>query len=999
MKQIKLYLCLLFIFINATLFSQEYGYKHYTVQDGLVQSQVWKIFQDSKGLIWVGTKGGASRFDGISFVNFTTKEGLFNNTILHFTEDHKGVIWLVTTAGLASIDGNKVTTYPTEHFKDYHGMFAVYEEDAGKLIIVYSNARNQLVFTQFYKGNYTDVMTLFPANHQKYPDHPDFPEYFVIYEKENSTTWVAAKPYGLYKIKGGKTEKLQFDIQNLKGLHKGRDNKLYIIANNSFHEITNSSVKNLYTFKGQFDNSNIQSFTIDKEGEVYFFKAPGQLHIFNKKEVIAEHFDFINIVGLFTDREDNLWVGTESGLYRRYSRAFINFIPGKCGIGKLIWSIAEDKFHRMWFAAYDEGLQYLSDGQFYKGKGYQKIIEKIDCRYYMGSLIDHDQNILFPISKIGGLKFDGLNFSKIFPDSLDITTFFFFEDPTNYDLYAGTNFGIYRISKKGGIQSLKIQPGNGKSRIAVSIIKDKLNRFWFGGFNGITILQGEQKIHLPTKEFPFKKGANAMLLDTRQQLWIGNAEGLFTYDYKEFRQISHPGLNSMVTSLALIGDSALLIGSATGLAILDLKAYYAEDRVSLTVLDNIRGFEGTEVGQNAIFRDSKGLYWIATSDRVVQFNPALYKSNPQPPLTHISSVSLLNDKMEWVKVADSLLNRDGCYLSYDQKNLRFDFIGISTTAPEGVKYSYFLEGYDKGWSEAGFDRYAVYTNLPPGEYKLLVKSCNADGIWNTEPTSFSFQIIPAIYQRLWFIILLILMAAVLLVFSGILISNRRKRQQQQKLEAEKRMAQLQLLTLKNQIDPHFTFNAINSIASAVLKENKELAYKYFVKLSRLMRSILGSSENLICSLSDELEFVKDYLDINKFRFKDRFDYKIIVAPEVDLNLPIPKMAIQSFSENALKHGILHLDTGGLLTISIFSNNGDLKLVVEDNGIGREMAGKISETSTGKGLVILKGYFDYFNKYNQEKINWSMIDLYNEQGLANGTRVEVYIPAGFSYDEH
>lgn len=243
------------------------------------------------------------------------------------------------------------------------------------------------------------------------------------------------------------------------------------------------------------------------------------------------------------------------------------------------------------------------------------------------------------------------------------------------------------------------------------------------------------------------------------------------------------------------------------------------------------------------------------------------------------------------------------------------------------------------------------------------------------------------------------MAAVLLVFSGILISNRRKRQQQQKLEAEKRMAQLQLLTLKNQIDPHFTFNAINSIASAVLKENKELAYKYFVKLSRLMRSILGSSENLICSLSDELEFVKDYLDINKFRFKDRFDYKIIVAPEVDLNLPIPKMAIQSFSENALKHGILHLDTGGLLTISIFSNNGDLKLVVEDNGIGREMAGKISETSTGKGLVILKGYFDYFNKYNQEKINWSMIDLYNEQGLANGTRVEVFIPAGFSYDEH
>jgi len=996
MIRIKYYLCLLFIILKLSLFAQEYGYKHYTIQDGLVQSQVCKIFQDSRGFIWIGTKGGASRFDGISFVNFTTKDGLFNNIILFFTEDHKGVVWLATVEGLVSIDGNKVTAYPTEHFRKYRGLFAVYEEEADKLIIVYVNEKNQVVFTQFSKGNYTDITTLFPAIDLEYPDAP---AYEGIYDIENQTFWLAARPYGLYKISGGKTERLQIDIHDLRGLTKGSDNKLYMIANDSAFIIANDSLSYLFSDINLCNKYILKTFAIDKEGKVYFYDTPpGQLNIFNKNEIISDHFDFKSIAALFIDREDNLWVGTESGLYRRYSDAFINFIPGKCGIGNLIWSIAEDKFHRMWFSAYDEGLHYLADGQFYNGIGYQQFTGKKYCKYYMGSLIDHDQNILFPIAGIGGLKYDGLGFSQIFIDIPDITTLFFYEDPDNYNLYAGTNIGLYRISKKDGVQNLNIRPGNGKSRMVVSIIKDKLNRFWFGGFNGITILQGEKKIHLPTKEFPFKKGANAMLLDTRQQLWIGNAEGLFTYDYREFKQISHPGFNSMVTSLALVGDSALLIGTINGLAMLDLKTYYNTNTISVNLFGKHNGFEGIEVGQNAIFKDSKGLYWIATSDRVVQFNPALVKKNSIPPATYISGVSILNDQMEWIMVNDSLTESNHFHFSNNQKNLRFDFIGISTSVPELVKFSYQLEGYDKGWSEPGLERYAVYTNLPPGEYRLLLKACNAEGIWTTEATSVSFHIVPALYQRTWFWILFLFLAAGLLVFSGVSISNRRKQQQQQKLEAEKRMAQLQLLTLKNQIDPHFTFNAINSIASAVLKENKELAYKYFVKLSRLMRSILGSSENLICSLSDELEFVKDYLDINKFRFKDKFDYKIIVAPEVDLNLPIPKMAIQSFSENALKHGILHLDTGGLLIISIFSNNGDLKLVVEDNGIGREMAAKISETSTGKGLIILKGYFDYFNKYNQRKVNWSIIDLYDVNGLANGTRVEVNIPAGFNYDE-
>ncbi|MBK6966050.1 MAG: hypothetical protein IPH20_19535 [Bacteroidales bacterium] len=504
MKQIKQYLCLLFIFINITLFSQEYGYKHYTIQDGLVQSQVWKIFQDSKGFIWIGTKGGASRFDGVSFVNFTIKDGLFNNIILFFTEDHKGVVWLATVEGLVSIDGNKVTAYPTEHFRKYRGLFAVYEEEADKLIIVYVNEKNQVVFTQFSRGNYTDVTTLFPAVDLEYPDAP---AYEGIYDIENQTFWLAARPYGLYKISGGKTERLQIDIQDLRGLTKGSDNKLYIIANDSAFIIANDSVRYLFSDNNLCEKYILKTFAIDKEGNVYFYDTPpGRLNIFNEHEIISDHFDFKNIGTLFIDREDNLWVGTESGLYRRYSNAFINFIPGKCGIGNLIWSIAEDKFHRMWFAAYNEGLHYWDGGEFHKGTGYQKFTGKKYCKYYMGSLIDHDQNILFPITSIGGLKYDGLGFSQIFIDIPDITTLFFYEDPDNYDLYAGTNIGLYRISKRTGFKISIFDPAMGKADLLSVLSKINIKGFGLAALMELQFCRVNRKYTCQRRNFRLKEG-------------------------------------------------------------------------------------------------------------------------------------------------------------------------------------------------------------------------------------------------------------------------------------------------------------------------------------------------------------------------------------------------------------------------------------------------------------------------------------------------------------
>lgn len=995
MKHSKRIICLLLFTISVSLSAQEYGYKHYTVQDGLVQSQVISLFQDSKGYIWVGTKGGVSRFDGISFMNLTFNDGLFNGVVSHITEDHEGSIWFLTSQGISSYSGKVIKSFPTNIFRNCNAILDFYEKEPGKLVVVYANPKNQVIFTQFSDGKFTEIASFFSATDLEFPDNII---YEGIYDAQSKTFWLLSAPFGLYKVIDDKIEIINFKVRKTPSISKGLDNKLYFSTNDSIYTLEGDSVRFLFPYETGLDrNSNIR-LAIDKNGTIFCNNEEQGLMIIDSGNVYKEHFKFNEIASLLVDRENNLWIGTEYGIYRQLSRSFVNYIPVKCGIKNLIWSISEDKYKRVWFASFCGGLQYLENGNFSKGEGYQHFIKSEDQRYYIGSIIDHEQNILFPTTHFGGLKFDGHTFSKIFPDSLERTTLFFFEDPDNFDLYAGTNNGLYRISKEKGWQNLGIQPGNGKSRIAVSIIKDKLHRFWFGGFNGLSIKSGDRVSHLPTKEFPFNEGGNVLLTDPRENVWIGNSKGLFHYNFTSFQKIGKQELNVFITSMALIGDSVLLIGSSNGLAMLDLNSWYNKGVVSLKVLDKIRGFEGIEVGQNAIFRDSKGLYWIATADRVVQFNPALYKSNSIPPATYISDISILNNKMEWIKVNDSLKNGGSYRFSNDQKNLRFDFIGISTTAPEGVRYSYFLEGYDEGWSIEVSERYAVYTNLPPGEYKLLLKSCNADGVWTPEATSIAFQIVPAIYQRTWFWVILILLSAGLFVMTGFAISLRRRKVEQLQLMNENKMARLQLLSLKNQMDPHFTFNAMNTIASFVLKEQKEQAYKFFVKLSQIIRTIIRNSDNLYCTIDMEINLVIDYLEIQKLRFNDQFTYSVIVSPETNLAQKVPKMVILTFVENALKHGLANKQGPGEITIDIQKAKENLNIAITDNGIGRERAKEIPSESTGKGIQILKGYIDYFNRFNQNKMEFVITDLYNEEKTAIGTTVLVTIPTAFIFEE-
>lgn len=237
----------------------------------------------------------------------------------------------------------------------------------------------------------------------------------------------------------------------------------------------------------------------------------------------------------------------------------------------------------------------------------------------------------------------------------------------------------------------------------------------------------------------------------------------------------------------------------------------------------------------------------------------------------------------------------------------------------------------------------------------------------------------------------------LFVFAFILLIRRIQRVQlQQKFKAEKRMAELQLLSLRNQMDPHFTFNVLNTIGAAILQNKNEESYNLLLKFSKMIRTTVSSSDQICRSLQEELDFVKNYLDLQLIRCNGCFKFTIDVDKHIDPLQPLPKMILQTYVENALKHGLIPKKSGGLLKISAIKENGRISLTIEDNGVGRQQAQINGTLSTGVGLKIMRQYYELLNRNNQFHITEEFSDLYDENGQAAGTRVVIRIPEGYEY---
>lgn len=244
-------------------------------------------------------------------------------------------------------------------------------------------------------------------------------------------------------------------------------------------------------------------------------------------------------------------------------------------------------------------------------------------------------------------------------------------------------------------------------------------------------------------------------------------------------------------------------------------------------------------------------------------------------------------------------------------------------------------------------------------------------------------------------------AIYLVIYGGVLlfilaIRKLHEQQVREKYELRNQVERLKLQSLQNQMDPHFMLNATNSIGNIIIHENRKDAYNTLVRFSRLLRSMLHSSDIVLHGLHKELDFIKEYLHFQKLRFKDEVTYRINISNHVDLTILVPRMVIFTHVENALKHGIIPKDSCGNLDIDIRKVPDYVMIRIRDNGIGRKASARLRNQKNGYGMAILHEYFRIVNKHNKNHVSQQIRDLYDDAGKPAGTEVLVYIPEKLAF---
>ncbi len=693
------------------------------------------------------------------------------------------------------------------------------------------------------------------------------------------------------------------------------------------------------------------------------------------------------------DREGNLWLGGPHGLTRLFDFSIISY-NREDGIVPNTQSVLTDVNDQLVIASFEHGLHVFRDGKFiqYSLTNDPFPLEKVNL--YPGSARDSKGILHLMCVPYSVVRWDGRK--VIYPDHYPKGgAFSFFEEPSEQRFYYGIDRGLMIQPFNGHYFIDSIFPGNKKNKI-VAIRKDRKGRMVLGGFQGTSLYSKGKVIHLPTPEMPYNLGANAMANDYNGNIWIGNNDGLWLFDGDHFRKIENPFFHDFIASLYMIGTNRLFIGGLRAFGMLDVGEYYARDTVIIHYFDRENGFAGEECQQNAVTADSAGYLWFPGNNSLFRISPEQLIRQPEPPTVYITRVSLISQQLIQTNFSDLPISGTTLHFSHKDKNIRFEFSGVYFRAPNQVRYRYRLDGYSTGWSYPTVERHATFTNLTPGRYTFRVEATNESGRWSEKEASINLVIHPAFWQTWWFVLLVFLLFAGALVGTSWLIFKRIRKKKQLEQENARTLAELKFKTLRNQLAPHFIFNALNAIGASMYNHDPKESYGLLHKFSRLIRHTLTTADKTSRSLADELEFVQYYLEIEKFRFNNRITFEIVTSPGTNLETIVPRMILQTFVENAVKHGLMHKGGPGHIRIAAEKTGENLLLTIEDDGIGRAAAAGFSGQSTGKGLEIIREFIRLFNDFNKEKISVTITDLKSADGEALGTRVKILIPMLYSF---
>lgn len=360
----------------------------------------------------------------------------------------------------------------------------------------------------------------------------------------------------------------------------------------------------------------------------------------------------------------------------------------------------------------------------------------------------------------------------------------------------------------------------------------------------------------------------------------------------------------------------------------------------------------------------------------------------------VSKHSDLKFRINAFKVGNQFFNINQTVdLKYTQNsvNIQYAILDFGNTIPNQLYYQLNNDDWIAISTES---REIQFNKLSPGNYTLNFKLNN-----QVLSQKIKFKIATPFWKTIWFILLSIGLVFGMVYFYyqwRVKMISRDFKLKKDKLQLEKDLSKSVLTSIKSQMNPHFFYNALNTIQSYLFTNDKRNAINYLSKFSKLTRMILEMSENESIKLNEELEALKLYLELEKMRFEDDFNYQIEMSNAVDLEMvKIPSMLIQPYVENAVKHGLLHKEGQKSLVLKFDKEQLFLKVVIQDNGVGRKKSEELNVIKESKHTsYATKANLKRLEILNQDFKNSKPIeieDLYDENQLALGTKVTLYIP--------
>jgi len=945
---------------------------------GLPSNTVYNILQDSKGYIWIGHDKGLTRYNGSDFKNYSSNMNQ-SRALSNIEEDKFGRIWCQNFSGE----------------------------------IFYTESDSLHEFRKFGStGNYLNVS---------------------IFNKKQ-----------ILSVRGNELMSFDLDENKVKKINTGG----YSVCRGNLH----SSASAFYCFT--LLNHAIIKIPYSKKPEL--IKLPQNIHplmffefknklivlpssglndaaiVENGKcktvgihlKILIQHAGIIN---------GEIWVATSEGIYR-FDENLNLLYNGKPLYPELnVSKVLRDHEGSIWISTLNKGIVILPnlDVQFVKlnlpnpsilAMSFFSSTNKVILGTGYNQLVEFNQ------------KDNSLNLLYDFKLRHDITKIY--NDVPNDLIWVGSD------------QMYAIRPGTNSIEYKKSFsLKDMVyldkNTYALAGSDGVSLFsyqgdtlnnyfsklfQNQPEKWAYDRQFIFGSEGRSKCVEYNsisQTLYASNYKGLFYWTKNTKGKIlDDQGKPIYATDILVNGNKVYVVTYSGALLFVNgtkvekkINAFQGLEKKSIIKIESFGDnlwmlFENAIVKYNLIsekyvaIKISDGLpnteikdmvvadnnVYLATRIGLVKFHENMGNS-PLVPLLEIEDI--------FVNRIKRTSNDFSFDLKYNENNLEIYFSILSYRQNAGVNAYYSING--KEWIVLGSStKLLKFIGLSPGQYNIRIKLVKPDGSEIFFSQTLKFRIASPIWSQWWFILICVVVIGFLAYSFMRFRLNELRKEAEFKTAKERMEKEIQMSTLtsiKSQMNPHFVFNALNTVQSYIFTNDKDNAIEYLNKFSDLTRMILDMSNREMIPLSEEIRALNLYLDLESIRFEDNFTFELKVNENVNTDLiQIPSMLIQPYVENAIKHGLLHIQRARKLKVEFLREDNALIVFVDDNGIGRKKSEemKLSKKSGHKSFATEanKKRLQLLNQGRANTIDIEFLDKTDGLGRPNGTMVILAIPINF-----